>query len=123
MIIQEHNKEIVKNVDDIRINNTKYLHDSIAYFYQKKEDFNLVLTNETKFMNPGCWKRAHKHIISSSTLQSNGCNKSNICQVKDDNESSKYIDEKTLQVFVKESRFSYIRPVDGATRLIVYNCL
>ena len=23
---------------------------------------------------------------------------------------------------MKESRFSYIRPVDGATRLIVYNC-
>ena len=23
---------------------------------------------------------------------------------------------------MKESRFSYIRPVDGATRLIIYNC-
>ena len=100
----------------------KYLHDSIAHFYKKKKDFNLVLTNETKFMNPGFWKRVHEHIISSTTLQNNGCNKYNICQVKDDNQSSKYIDEITPQVFVKESRFSYIRPVDGAIRLIVYNC-
>ena len=29
---------------------------------------------------------------------------------------------KSSNVFVKESRFSYIRPVDGATRLIAYNC-
>ena len=73
-------------------------------------------------MSPGFWKIFHEHIISSTSLPNNGC-KYNICQVKDDNESSKYIDEKTLQVFVKESRFSYIRPVDGATRLIVYNYL
>ena len=26
------------------------------------------------------------------------------------------------QRFYKESRFSYIRPVDGVTRLRVYNC-
>ena len=30
---------------------------------------------------------------------------------------------KSSDVFVKESRFNYIRLVDGATRLIVYNCL
>ena len=63
-------------------------------------------------MNPSFWNRVHEHIISSTTLQNNGFNKYNICQVKDDNESSKYIDETTSQVFVKESRFSYIRPVD-----------
>ena len=65
IIIQEHNKEIVKYVDDININDAKYLHDSIAHFYQKKEDFILVLTNETKFMNPGFWKRVHEHMICS----------------------------------------------------------
>ena len=52
IIIQEHNKELVKNVDDIDINNTIYLHDYIAHYYQKKEDVKFVLTNETKFMNP-----------------------------------------------------------------------
>ena len=53
IIIQDHNKETVKNVEDININHTQYLDDSIAHFYQKKEDCNLILTNETKFMNPG----------------------------------------------------------------------
>ena len=120
MIIQKHIKELVKNVDNIDINNTIYLHDYIAHYYQKKEDVKFVLTTETKFINPGYWKRVHKHIIGSTSLPNNGC-KYNICQEKDDNESSKYIDAKTSEVFVKESRFSYIRPVDGATRLIVYN--
>ena len=94
----------------------------LLILYQKKEDCNLILTNETKFMNPVFWNRVHEHIIFLTTLQNIEFNKYNICQVKDDNESSKYIDETIQQVFVKESRFSYIRPVDGATRLIVYNC-
>ena len=51
--IHEHNNEQVKNVDDIDINNTIHLHDSIAHYYQKKEDVNFVLTNEQKFMSPG----------------------------------------------------------------------
>ena len=41
---------------------------------------------------------------------------------KKKNDSSKYINIKSPEVFVKKYRFSYIRPVDGATRLIVYNC-
>ena len=75
-------------------------------------------------MNPGFWNRVHEHIISSTTLQQrHGSNKYNICQVKDNNESSKYFDVTPSRItFVKESRFSYIRPVDGSTRLIVYNC-
>ena len=58
---------------------------SIAQFYQKKEDCNLILTNESKFMNPGFWNRVHEHIISSTTLDSSNLtnsNKYNICQVK-----------------------------------------
>ena len=71
IIIQGHNKETMKNVEDINTNHTKHLDDSIAHFYQKKEDCNLILTNETKFMNPGFWNRVHEHIISSATLQDN----------------------------------------------------
>ena len=41
-------------------------------------------------------------MIASTTLQNNGSNKYNICQVKDDNESSKYFDEIPSRiVFVK----------------------
>ena len=96
---------------------------SIAQFYQKKEDCNLILTNESKFMNPCFWDRVHEHIISSTTLDSSNLtnsNKYNICQVKNNNVTSLYSVSRIT--FVKESRFSYIRPVDGATRLIVYNC-
>ena len=72
-------------------------------------------------MSPFFWKRVLEHITSSTSLPNNGC-KYNICQVKENNDSSKYIDVKSSKVFVKESRFSYIRLVDEATRLIVYNC-
>ena len=48
-----------------------------------------------KVMSPGFWKRVHEYIISSTSLPNNGC-KYNICQVKEDDESSKYIDAKTL---------------------------
>ena len=72
--------------------------------------------NELLFCN-----RFHEYIISSKTLPSNGC-KYKICQVKQDNDSSKYLDVTSSNAFVKEPRFSYIRPVNGATRLIVYNC-
>ena len=66
-------------------------------------------------------ERVHEHITSFTTLPNNGC-KYNICHVKENNDSSKYIDVKSSEIFVKESRFSYIRLVDGATRLVVYNC-
>ena len=121
IIIHDHNnKETIKNVEDYHYQTKK---NSIAQFYQKKEDCNLILTNESKFMNPGFWNRVHEHIISSTSLESSSStNKYNICQVKDNNESSHYCVSPSRIMFVKESRFSYIRPVDGATRLIVYNC-
>ena len=53
-------------------------------------------------------------------MSNNGC-KYKICQVKEDNDLSKYVIWNFL-FFVKEYRFSYTRPVDGATRLIIYNC-
>ena len=51
--------------------------------------------------------RVHEHITSSTTLPNNGY-KYNICQVKEKNDSSKYVDVNSSNVFVKESRFSYI---------------
>lgn len=70
-------------------------------------------------MNSYFWSGAHEHLTNNTDLPNNGCNYK-ICQVKDDNEYSKYFD-KNGNVFIKESRFSYIWPVDGRTRLIVYN--
>ena len=49
--IHDHNNEQLKNIDNHDINNIIKLHDSIAHYYQKKEDVNFVLTNEQKFIN------------------------------------------------------------------------
>ena len=72
-------------------------------------------------MSPFFWDRVHEHITSSTTLPNDEC-KVKICRVKENNDSSKYFDVKSSNFFVKESRFSYILAVDGATRLIIYNC-
>ena len=111
----------MKNIENYDINNGIQLKDSIAHYYQKKEDVNFVLTNEHKSMSSFFWDRVHEYITSSTTLPNNGC-KYKSYQVKENNDSSKYLDMKSSNVFVKESRFSYIRPVDVTPRLIVYNC-
>ena len=72
IIIHEQNNEQLKNIDDHDINNRIHLHDSIAHYYQKKEDINFVWTNEQKFTSPFFWKRVHEHITSSTPLPNNG---------------------------------------------------
>ena len=39
--------------------------------------------------------------------------------IEKDNEYAKCMEEDS-KLFVKQSRFSYIRPIDGITRLMVY---
>ena len=51
-------------------------------------------------MSSHFWQRVHEHITSSTTLPNNGY-KYNIGQVKENNDSSKYIDVKSSDVFVK----------------------
>ena len=92
---------------------------SLAKYYQKKSRVNFVLSNETKFMNSFFWSRVHEHFTNNKHLPNNGC-KYKFCQVKDDNLYSKYVDS-SRNPFIKEYRFSYIRPVHGSTRSIVYN--
>ena len=71
-------------------------------------------------MNSFFWKRVYKHLTINTFVLNDEC-KCNLCQVLNkDNETSKYMDDDG-NAFVKESRFSYIRPIDGNTRLIVYN--
>ena len=53
--------------------------------------------NEQKIMSPFFWDRVHEYITSSTTLPNNGC-KYKICQVKEDNDSSKYLDVKSSNI-------------------------
>ena len=68
------------------------------------------------------WRRVHQLLKSSL---SNNDSKYRMFQVKEDNSLSKYIESDTItgdiKTYVKESRLSYIRPIHGSTRLIVYN--
>ena len=121
IVIQDKkDDEKSQNIVNYDVNNKIQIKDSIVYYYQKKKVVNFVSTNEKQFMSSIFWNRVHEYIISSTALANNWC-KYKICQVKQDNDSSLYLDAKTSNDFVKESRFSYIRPIDGATRLIVYN--
>ena len=103
-------------------NDTSQRYDYIANYYEKKGNINFVLTNEEKFTSPFYWKRVQQLLTSS--LSNNG-SKCRIYQVKEDNSLSKCIESTTttdeIKTYIKESRFSYIRPIHGSTRLIVYN--
>ena len=86
----------------------------------KKDYVALILSNEKKFMDSFSWKRVHEHLTSNSILPNSGC-KYNMCQMmKENNEYTKYMEEDD-RVLVKLSRVSYIRSIDGNTRLMVYN--
>ena len=100
----------------IVINEMSQNNDSTARYYEKKDLINLVMTNEDKFMSPFYWKRVHELITSSITKIDS---RHGIYQVKDNNELCKYVENN--KTYIKESRFSYIRPIHGSTRLIVYN--
>ena len=93
--------------------------DSIAKYYQNKDNVNLSLTNETKFMSHYFWLRVHQLLTSS--LKNND-SKYRIFQVQENDSLSKKscinnqyteLDDVSgvVKTFVKESRFSYIRPI------------
>ena len=68
-------------------------------------------------MNSFFWKRVYEHLTINTFLSNDGY-KYNLYQVLNEyNESSKYIDNNG-NTFIKDSKFSYIRPIDGNTRLI-----
>ena len=70
------------------------------------------------------WRKVHLQLTNNTSLRNNGA-KYIICQVKEDNSLSKYLDHdgetNEIKIYVKESGFSYIIPIYGSTRLIVYN--
>ena len=80
------------------------------------------MTNEEKFMSPFYWKIVHQLITSSITKFDS---RYGIYQVKENNELCKYVENYSKKegnkTYIKESLFSYIRPIHGSTRLIVYN--
>ena len=80
------------------------------------------MTSEEKFMSPFYLKRVHQLITSSTSKNDSKCG---IYQVKKDNALCKYVGNYSStggkKTYIKESRFSYIIPIHGSTRVIVYN--
>ena len=71
------------------INESSQNYDSTAKYYEKKDNINLVMTKEEKFMSPFNWKRVHQLITSSTT---NNDPRYGIYQVKEDNALCKYVE-------------------------------
>ena len=67
------------------------------------------------------WIRVKEHFTPEDCYRINP-EKCKICQVVYLVDQSKLISLNEKKSFCKESRFSYIGPVDGVTRLKVYNC-
>ena len=74
------------------INDSSQRYDSIAKYYETKDNINFVLTNEEKFISPFYWKRVHQ-LLTSSTSKNDS--KYRIYQVKEDNSLSKYVESDT----------------------------
>ena len=74
------------------INKSSQRYDSIAKYYEKKENINFLMTNEEKFMSPFYWNRVHQ-LLTSSTSKND--TKYGIYQVKENNDLCKYVESDT----------------------------
>ena len=132
--LDEIDIDIDDDIDKSMIQNDIYKetnnnNDYVAKYYENKEHVKFSLTNKTKFMSNFLWKRVHQLLTNSLNKNDSKCR---IFQIQDENSvfknsdlNNKYfeIDNTTDQVntYVKESRFSYIRPIHDSTRLIFFN--
>ena len=89
-------------------NDTSQIYDYITNYYEKKYNINFVLTNEEKFTSPFYWIRVHQLLTNSP---SNNDSKYIICQVKEGNSLSKYIESDTTT----EETKTYIKNYDSVT--------
>jgi len=76
---------------------------------------------ETRFRENCFWIRVNEHFTPDVCYRINP-DKYKICQVVSPVNQPKIMSLNSKTNCYKESRFSYIRPVDGITRLKVYNC-
>ena len=94
---------------------------ALTKFYARNDDFNHYCTSNLRFRDDYFWHRVCEYFTSDNIYKKTS-NKYEVYQVlKPDNKTSIMMLEnrKTMK---KESKFSYIRPVDGVTRLNMCNC-
>ena len=90
-------------------------------YYSRNNDSNHETNSETRFMENSFWIRVNEHYTPDDCYRKNP-DKYKICQVVHPENQPKILSLNEKKSCYKESRFSYIRPVDGITRLKVFNC-
>ena len=110
-----HDKSVAKNHSNVNeeLGLTKY--------YARNDDFNHFCNSKSKFRDPYFWHRVCEHFTLENTYKKT-TNKYEIHQVLKPVDKSSIIRLENGKTMKKESRFSYIRPVDGVTRLKMCNC-
>ena len=87
----------------------------------KKDNINAVLTNKDYFTSNFYWERVHQLLTSSTSKMIQNIEFIKLNKIILYLNMLKVTQPLEKKTYVKESRFSYIRPIHGSTRLIVYN--
>ena len=93
----------------------------LTKYYARNEDFNHYCSSSLKFGDPYFWHRVCEH-FTSENIYTITPKKYEIHQVLQPDNKSSIVNLDDGKNVTKESRFSYIRPVDGVTRLKLCNC-
>ena len=93
----------------------------LTKYYARNEDFNHYCSSSLKFGDPYFWHRVCEH-FTSENIYTITPKKYEIHQVLQPDNKSSIVNLDDGKNVIKESRFSYIRPVDGVTRLKLCNC-
>ena len=88
-------------------------------YYKRHTQSSFDLNCDSKFMNPMFWHRVHDHLTSHKIYKDT---KDKIHQVMYLFNTSSIIDITDGKKIIKESRFSFIRHIDGVTMLKLYSC-
>ena len=87
-------------------------------FYKKNTQSLFDLNCDSKFIDPMFWKRVHKHLTPHKIYKSTKYKIHQVVYSVNTLSIMNIVDGKKI---IKESRFSYIRPSDGVTRLKLCN--
>ena len=88
-------------------------------YYNRNIQSSFDMNCASKFTDPLFWQRVHEHLTSHEIYNNI---KYKLYQVVFPVNTSSFMDTIDWMKIIKESRFSNIRPIDGVTRLKLYNC-
>ena len=116
------NKESIKHQQSVaKIHSNVNEELGLTKYYARNDDFNHYCSSSLKFGDSYFWHRVCENITSENIYKITP-KKYEIHQVLQPDNKSSIVNLDNGKNVIKESRFSYIRPVDGVTRLKLCNC-